>query len=209
MTEYVPGPFSVPRRTLMGPGPLNIHPRVLRAMATPITGYLDRAYFRVLDEVADMLRVVYRTSARTMAVSGSGSAGMEAGLTSLLEPGEKVIICSYGYFCERMVNMAERIGAQVVPLRSEWGRALEPDLLRRTLAEHRDVKLVTAIHAETSTGVLQPLGELSRMAHDAGALFMVDCVTSLGGAHIDLDGWGIDYAYSAPQKCLAGPPGVS
>lgn len=209
MTDFVPGPFSVPRRTLLGPGPLNIHPRVLRAMSTPITGYLDKAYFKVLDDVSAMLRVIYRTPGRTMAVAGSGSAGMEAGLTSLLEPGDKVVICSYGYFCERMVMMAERVGAEVVPLRSEWGRAIDPELLRQALSQHPKVKLVTAIHAETSTGVLQPLTELSKLAHDHGALFMVDCVTSLAGAPIDVDGWGIDYAYSAPQKCLAGPPGLS
>jgi len=209
VTDYVPGPFTVPRRTLLGPGPLNIHPRVLRAMSTPITGYLDKAYFAVLDDVAAMLRSVYRTSGRTMAVAGSGSAGMEAGLTSLLESGDRVVICSYGYFCERMVSMAERIGAQVVPLRTEWGRAMAPEALEKVLAENKGVRLVTAIHAETSTGVLQPIEALSKIAHRYGALFMVDCVTSLGGAKIDFDGWGIDYAYSAPQKCLAGPPGVS
>lgn len=209
MAQFVPGPFSVPRRTLMGPGPLNIHPRVLRAMSTPITGYLDTAYFKVLDEVAEMLRHVYGTIARTMAVSGSGSAGMEAGLASLLEPGQKVIICSYGYFCERMVSMAERIGAEVIPVRSEWGRAMDPAALRSALDSHRDVSLVTAIQAETSTGVLQPVAELSKLAHANGALFMIDCVTSFAGAEIKFDEWDIDYAYSAPQKCLAGPPGVS
>ena len=178
-------------------------------MSTPITGYLDAAYFEILDEVAAMLQIVYETSGRTMVVAASGSGGMEAGLNSLIEPGDTVILCAYGHFCERMILMAERLNANVVPVRSEMGRAMDPQLLADALADHPETKLVTAIHAETSAGVLQPLPELSRLAHDAGALFMADMVTSLSGCEVRFDDWGIDYAYSGPQKCLAGPPGLS
>lgn len=209
MTESDFGPLSVPRRILLGPGPTDVHPRVLRVMSTPITGYLDSAYFEVLDDVSALLRIVYRTAQTTMAVAGSGSAGMEAGLHSMLEPGDTVVLCSYGHFCERMILMCERMDVNVVPVRSEWGRTMDPQLLADALAQHREVKLVTAIHAETSTGVLQPLEELSRLAHDNGAFFMADMVTSLTGCNVEFDGWGIDYAYSGPQKCLAGPPGLS
>lgn len=209
MTETDFGPLSVPRRILLGPGPSDVHPRVLRAMTTPITGYLDPAYFSVLADVSAMLKAVYRTEQTTMVVAGSGSAGMEAGLSSFLEPGDTVIVCAYGHFCERMILMCERLDVKVVPVRSEWGKAMDPALLKEALRSHSTVKLVTAIHAETSTGVLQPLEELSRLAHQHGALFVADMVTSLTGCEVEFDGWGIDYAYSGPQKCLAGPPGVS
>jgi alanine-glyoxylate transaminase/serine-glyoxylate transaminase/serine-pyruvate transaminase len=194
---------------LLGPGPTNVHPRVLRAMSTPITGYLDSAYFEILDEISDMLQIVYQTRQNTMVVAASGSGGMEAGLNSLIERGDKVIMCAYGHFCDRMIEMAERLGANVITVRSTMGRAMDPALLVDAIAANPDVKLVTAIHAETSAGVLQPLTEISRLTHDAGALLMVDMVTSLAGAEVRFDDWSIDYAYSGPQKCLAGPPGVS
>lgn len=209
MTDSAFGPLSVPRRILLGPGPTSVHPRVLRAMSTPITGYLDTAYFKVLNDISAMLKVVFKTSQTTMAVGGSGSAGMEAGFNSLAEPGDKVIVCAYGHFCERMILMCERQRLQVVPVRSEWGRAMEPGLLEQALKDNPDTKLVAAIHAETSAGVLQPLDELSRLAHQYGALFMADMVTSLSGCNVEFDGWDVDYAFSGPQKCLAGPPGVS
>ena len=203
------GPLSVPRRTLLGPGPTNVHPRVLRAMSTPITGYLDSAYFEILDEISDMLQIIYQTRQNTMVVAASGSGGMEAGLNSLIERGDKVVMCAYGHFCDRMIEMAERLGANVVPVRSTMGRAMDPVLLADAIAANPDVKLVTAIHAETSAGVLQSLETISDLTHEAGALLMVDMVTSLAGAEVRFDDWGIDYAYSGPQKCLAGPPGLS
>lgn len=178
-------------------------------MSLPILGYLDPAYFNVLEEVSSMLAEVFKTEQHAFAVAGAGSAGMEAGLVSLLEPGDTVILCSYGYFCERMILMCERMDVNVVPLRSEWGRAMDPQLLADALDAHPDTKLVTAIHAETSTGVLQPVDPLSRLAHEHGALFMVDCVTSLAGSPLEFDVWDIDYAYSGSQKCLAAPPGIS
>jgi len=203
------GPLSVPRRMLLGPGPTNVHPRVLRAMSTPITGYLDSAYFEILDEISDMLQIIYQTRQNTMVVAASGSGGMEAGLNSLIERGDKVIMCAYGHFCDRMIEMAERLGADVVAVRSTMGRAMDPALLADAITANPDAKLVTAIHAETSAGVLQPLEVISDLTHEAGALLMVDMVTSLAGAEVRFDDWGIDYAYSGPQKCLAGPPGLS
>jgi len=178
-------------------------------MSTPITGYLDSAYFEILEEISEMLQIIYQTRQTTMVVAASGSGGMEAGLNSLIERGDKVIMCSYGHFCDRMIEMAGRLGAEVVSVRSEWGRAMDPALLADAISANPDVKLVTAIHAETSAGVLQPLEELSRLTHEAGALFLVDMVTSLAGAEVRFDDWEIDYAYSGPQKCLAGPPGLS
>jgi alanine-glyoxylate transaminase/serine-glyoxylate transaminase/serine-pyruvate transaminase len=194
---------------LLGPGPTNVHPRVLRAMSTPITGYLDSAYFEILDEISDMLQIIYQTRQNTMVVAASGSGGMEAGLNSLIERGDKVIMCAYGHFCDRMIEMAERLGADVVAVRSTMGRAMDPALLADAITANPDAKLVTAIHAETSAGVLQPLEVISDLTHEAGALLMVDMVTSLAGAEVRFDDWGIDYAYSGPQKCLAGPPGLS
>ena len=178
-------------------------------MSQPIVGYLDPWYFGLLEEVSSMLGEVWQTSQRAFAVAGAGSSGMEAGLVSLLEQGDKVIVCSYGHFCERQIIMCERLGADVVPLRSEWGRQMDPDMLRDALKEHPDTKLVVGIHAETSTGVLQDIKTLAKIAHDAGALFMTDCVTSLGGCPVEFDSWDIDFAYSGSQKCLAAPPGIA
>ncbi len=200
----------VPPRILLGPGPSNANQRVLSAMSGPMIGYLDPDFMEIIDEVSELLRIVFRTEdALTMALSGTGSAGMEAGINSLLEPGDTAIMCVCGFFGQRMVDMAERVGAKVVLLQSDWGKPFPPEMLERELAGHDRVKLVTAVHAETSTGVLQPLDELSRLTKEHDALFMVDAVTSLGGSEVDVDGAGIDYCYSATQKCLGCPPGLS
>ena len=162
---------AVPSRILLGPGPSNASPRVLQAMMAPMIGYLDPDFMLILDEISELLKRVFQTQeCLTMAISGTGSAGMEAGLSSFLEPGDTVIVCAYGHFCERMILMCERLDVEVVPVRSEWGKAMDPALLEEALRRHSTVKLVTAIHAETSTGVLQPLQELSRLAHQHGAL---------------------------------------
>lgn len=202
-------PLRVPRRTVMGPGPSSAHPSVLRAMSLPVIGYLDPAYFEIITEVESMLKEVFKTSQRAFAVAGAGSAGMEAGLQSLLERGDKVIICSYGYFCERQVLMCQRLGAEVVELKSPWGRAMDPQMLEDALKQNPDTKLVVTIHAETSAGTLHPVKELTEIAHRHGALSMTDAVTSLGGCEVDFDGWDLDFAYSGSQKCLAAPPGIS
>ena len=200
----------VPPRILLGPGPSDAHPRVLQAMMTNMIGYLDPDFMLIMDEVSALLKRVFQTDeSLTLALSGTGSAGMEAGLTSLLEPGDTVLSCVYGFFCERMIEMAGRVGANVVPLRAEWGRPFPAEMLEAELKKHPNVKMVTAIHAETSTGIQQPLEDISRLVKEHDALFMVDAVTSLGGNEVAVDRWGIDYAYSATQKCLGCPPGLS
>ena len=201
---------AVPPRILLGPGPSNVSPRVLQAMMQPMIGYMDPDFMLIMDETRDLISSVYRSEdANTLAISGTGSAGMEAGLSSLLEPGDTVIMCIYGFFCERMVEMATRLGANVVPLRADWGGPFPEEMLEAELKRHTNVKMVTAIHAETSTGVRQPLEGLSQLAKSHDALFMVDAVTSLGGNEMEFAEWNIDYAYSATQKCLGCPPGMS
>lgn len=200
----------VPPRILLGPGPSDASPRVLQAMIAPMIGYLDPDFVVIMDEVSELLKIVFQTrEALTMALSGTGSAGMEAGLSSLLEPGDTAILCVHGFFGERMVDMAGRVGANVVPLRAEWGRPFPAEMLADELKNHSKVKLIAAVHAETSTGVLQPMGDLARLAHEHEALFMVDAVTSLGGTEVTVDQWDADYCYSATQKCLGCPPGLS
>jgi len=202
-------PLTVPRRVILGPGPSSANPRVLRAMSLPIIGYLDPAFFELLDELTGMLGEIFKTKQRAFAVAGAGSAGMEAGLVSLASPSDTVIICSYGYFCERQIIMAERLGFNVVPLRTEWGKSMDPQVLVEALKEHPETQLVLGIHAETSTGTIQPIAEFARLSHEAGALFMTDVVTSLAGCELKFDEWELDFAYSGSQKCLAAPPGIS
>lgn len=203
------GISTIPPRVLMGPGPSMAHPRVLQAMMQNMIGYLDPDFITVMDDVVSMLKKVFGTTQNTLAISGTGSAGMESGLSSLLEPGDRVIMCVYGFFCERMVDMAERIGAEVIPIRADWGKPFPEELLEKALRTHTDVKMVTSIHGETSTGVSQPLEALSALAKQSEALFMVDTVTTLGGNEVTVDRWEIDYAYSASQKCLGAPPGMA
>lgn len=199
----------MPPRILLGPGPSNTSPRVLQAMMSPMIGYADPEFMVVLDEVSELLRLVFQTDeGLAIALPGTGSAGMQAGLNSLLEPGDTVVICSCGYFGERMADMAERLGANAVVLRGEWGRPFPPEKLEEELGRHDSVKMVSVVHAETSTGVLQPLDDISRLARAHGALLMVDAVTSLGGSEFAFDETGIDYAYSCSQKCLGAPPGI-
>ena len=199
----------MPPRILLGPGPSNTSPRVLQAMMSPMIGYADPEFMVVLDEVSELLRLVFQTEeGLAIALPGTGSAGMQAGLNSLLEPGDTVVICSCGYFGERMADMAERLDANAVVLRGEWGRPFPPEMLEEELGKHDSVKMVSVVHAETSTGVLQPLDEIAALASAHGALLMVDAVTSLGGTEFNFDALGVDYAYSCSQKCLGAPPGI-
>ena len=211
MTDDNPNAMiGVPPRILLGPGPSMVNTRVLQAMMQNMIGYLDPDYVDIMDQVAGLLGEVFQTNeAVTMALSGTGSSGMEAGLSSILEPGDTAIVCIYGFFGERMVDMATRVGANVVTLRSDWGKPFPEEMLEKALNENTNVKLVAAIHAETSTGIRQPLEGMSRLAREHDALFMVDAVTSLGGNEVAFDDWGIDYCYSATQKCLGCPPGLS
>ena len=201
---------AVPPRILLGPGPSAAHPRVLQAMMSHMIGYLDPDFLLIMDEVSELLRRVFQTDEnQTLALSGTGSAGMEAGLSSLLEPGDTVVVCASGFFSDRMIDMAERLEANVVALRSEWGQPFPAEMLADELKKHPKVKLVTAVHAETSTGIRQPMDDLAALTKEHDALFMVDAVTSLGGNEVAVDRWDADYCYSATQKCLGCPPGLS
>ena len=204
------GEAFIPQRTLLGPGPSNINPRVLQAMISPLLGYLDPDFLHLMDEVTEMMRLVFQTSNQlTFAVSGTGSAGMEAGLCNLLEPDDTIVVGVNGFFGERLVEISKRQGAQVSRVEAEWGTALDPEAVAREMERHPRVKVLAVVHAETSTGVLQPLEELSRLAKEHDALFLVDAVTSLGGSPLPVDELGIDFCYSATQKCVGAPPGLA
>ena len=199
-----------PHRILLGPGPSNIHPRAQKAMMEPLVGHTDPYFFTVMDDTMKLLRFLFRTENElTFPISGTGSAGMEASFCNFLEPGDVAVIGVNGYFGERMVNIASRCGADVIQLNAEWGRIIEPEAIEAALKSRPRVKLLALVHAETSTGVLQPLTEASRLAKQYGALFLVDAVTSLGGQELAVDDWGIDICYSGSQKCLGCPPGLS
>ncbi len=209
MTQSIPAPVTPPQRTLMGPGPSDIHPRVLAAMAAPTVGHLDPYFLRVMDEVQDMLRQVFRTqNEMTLAISGTGSAGMEACVVNLVEPGDRVLICVNGVFGGRMADVAARAGADVRILERPFGEVFEPDEVSRAVQEFRP-KVVGIVHAETSTGALQSIPDIADVVHAAEGLLLVDCVTSLGGLPVEIDQWGIDAAYSGTQKCLGCPPGLA
>lgn len=196
-------------RLLMGPGPSNVHPRVYDALGAPVVGHLDPEFLQVMEDNKTLLGEVMQTKNRlTIAVSGTGSAGMEACLVNVLEPGDQVLVCINGVFGARMKDVAERCGAQVDTVEAEWGTGIDPAQVEKALAA-KSYKLVGIVHAETSTGVLQPLGEISPLVKANGALLLVDAVTSLGGVEFDVDGWGIDLCYSGTQKCLSCPPGLA
>ncbi len=203
-------PLPSSERVLMGPGPSNIHPRVMHAMSTPVVGHLDSEFLSMMDHLQQMLREVFQTENRlTMAISGTGSAGMETCLVNLLEPGDKAIVCINGVFGTRMKDIVARCGADAVVVEASWGEAIDPDALRSTLSETADVRVVALVHAETSTGVLQSMDEIAGIVKDSGAMLLLDTVTSLGGAEVALDNWGVDAAYSGTQKCLSCPPGLA
>jgi alanine-glyoxylate transaminase/serine-glyoxylate transaminase/serine-pyruvate transaminase len=201
--------MHLPRRILLGPGPSDVSPRVLQAMALPLVGHLDPSFIELMDEVREHLRHVFQTENDvTMPISGTGSAGMEACLCNLIEQGDPVLVCVNGYFGERMCDMVTRSGGDLKRLDATWGSVIEPDQVRRMLGECR-VKVVAIVHAETSTGILQPLEEIGETVREHGALLLVDTVTSLGGHPVKVDDWQIDACYSATQKCLSCPPGLA
>lgn len=179
-------------------------------MSRPLVGHLDPVFVKLMEEVKTMLRAVFQTrNAMTFPVSGTGSAGMEFCFVNLIEPGDEVVIGVNGVFGQRMCEVAARCGARVVRVEADWGRIIEPDTVAAALRQCRQPKLVAIVHAETSTGVLTPPAELARLAQEAGALFVLDTVTSLGGCPVALDDWGVDAAYSGTQKCLSAPPGLA
>ncbi len=197
------------RRILMGPGPSDVHPRVLQAMATPLVGHLDPEFVTLMDEIKEMAQLTFQTKNKlTFIVSAPGSAGMETCLVNLLEPGDEAVICIHGVFGGRMADIAERAGAKVTKVEAPWGESIDPQHVKEAL-KGRKPKLVAIVHAETSTGVLQPLEEISKIVHDAGALFVVDAVTSYCGVPLKVDDWAIDAVYSGTQKCISAAPGLS
>jgi alanine-glyoxylate transaminase/serine-glyoxylate transaminase/serine-pyruvate transaminase len=202
--------FNPPNRVLMGPGPSDAHPRVLRAMASPLIGHLDPLFVEMMDQIKNMVQQTFLTeNALTFVVSAPGSAGMETCLVNLLEPEDDCIIVTNGVFGGRMVDIAERCGAKVTRVDTEWGKITEPDQIKKALLSCPKAKLVAIVHAETSTGALQPLEEISDLVHEAGALLVVDAVTSFCGMPLKVDEWKIDAIYTGTQKCLSAPPGLS
>jgi alanine-glyoxylate transaminase/serine-glyoxylate transaminase/serine-pyruvate transaminase len=197
-----------PPRLLLGPGPSMVHPRVLRAMASPLVGHLDPYFLQVMEMTQSLLRYAFGTeNDLTIPISGTGSAAMESALANVIEPGDPVLICINGYFGHRLQDMAGRYGAQVRTIEKPWGEVFEAAEVKEAL-EQTPAKVVAIVHAETSTGALQPLAEVANVVHDAGALFLVDAVTSLGGIPVEVDRTGIDICYSGSQKCLSCPPGL-
>jgi len=204
------GEFNPPARLLLGPGPSEVHPRVLRAMSAPLVGHLDPFFVEMMEEVKTLLRTVFATTnPMTIPISGTGSAGMEACLVNLLEPGDEFVVGVNGVFGTRMAEVAERAGAVVRRVEAPWGRIVRPEQIEAALKNASKPKLVAVVHAETSTGAWQPIPEIAKLAHAHGALVLVDCVTSLGGAPVEIDRWEVDAAYSGTQKCLSCPPGLS
>jgi alanine-glyoxylate transaminase / serine-glyoxylate transaminase / serine-pyruvate transaminase len=202
--------FIPPRRLLLGPGPSLVHPRVLRALSGPLVGHLDPAFLSLMNDIQFLLRMVFETDHRfTIAVSGTGSAGMEASIVNVVEPGDAVVVGINGVFGTRLASVVERCGGKTVPVEASWGECIEPGAIEQALIRSGPVKAVAIVHAETSTGVWQPLEEIAALCRRHDALFVVDAVTSLGGLPVGVDRVGIDVCYSGSQKCLSCPPGLS
>ena len=216
MTDYAasaPGfemaRFTPPKRVLLGPGPSPVDQRVIDAMSVPLLGHLDPAFLKCMDEIQTMLRYVFQTKNRvTFPISGTGSAGMEAAIVNAVETGDDVVVCAMGAFGERMLEIAERAGANVVAVRSEWGEPVDRNRIEAALKACRP-RALALVHAETSTGVLQDLEGLAELAHSYGSLLIVDAVASLGGLPVAVDRDNIDICYSGSQKCLSAPPGLA
>ncbi|MFQ6030202.1 MAG: pyridoxal-phosphate-dependent aminotransferase family protein, partial [Dehalococcoidia bacterium] len=197
MTKSYLDEFQPPQTILLGPGPSSVHPRVLQAMTLPVLGHLDPRFFRVMDEVCEMLRKVYRTSnTMTVPLSSTGTGAMEAACANILEPGDAMVVCRNGYFGDRLADIAQRCGAETFILDTPWGQSVKLPDLADELDKHPRIKAVGVVHAETSTGVLTPLPDIIKLIHDHDALAIVDAVTSLGGHELQMDEWDIDVCYS-------------
>jgi alanine-glyoxylate transaminase / serine-glyoxylate transaminase / serine-pyruvate transaminase len=205
LQEFIPPP-----RLLLGPGPSLVHPRVLHALSAPLLGHLDPAFLCVMNDIQSLLRMVFETEHRfTIAISGTGSAGMEASIVNLVEPGDSVIVGVNGVFGTRLASVVDRCGGKTIPVEAPWGQCIEPDAIEQALARSSPIKAVAIVHAETSTGAWQPLEDIAALCRRYDALFVVDAVTSLGGLPVGVDRLGIDVCYSGTQKCLSCPPGLS
>ena len=202
--------FIPPPRLLLGPGPSLVHTRVLRALSSPLLGHLDPIFLNVMNDIQCSLRGVFETNHPfTIAISGTGSAGMEASMVNLVEPGDSVIIGINGVFGTRLASVVERCGGKAIRVEAPWGECIQAEAVEQALARSGPVKAVAVVHAETSTGVHQPLEDIAALCRSHGALFVVDAVTSLGGLPVGVDRLGIDVCYSGTQKCLSCPPGLS
>lgn len=202
--------FHPPVRTLMGPGPSDVHPRVSAAMGAPTIGHLDPAFVALMDDIKRLLQYAFKTQNRlTIPVSAPGSAGMESCFVNLLEPGDKAIVCQNGVFGGRMKENVERCGATAIMVQDTWGEPVDPHKVEDALKANPDAKLLAFVHAETSTGACSDVRTLTALAHQYDSLALVDSVTGLGGVELDVDGWDIDAIYSGTQKCLSCPPGIS
>ena len=201
--------ITIPKRLLMGPGPSEVDPRVYRAMMQPVVGYLDPTLLQIMDQIHTMLRTVFCTrNAATFPLPGTGSAGMEASLINFIEPGDGVAVVVGGVFAARMCEMVERCGGKMIRIDHRSGTTADLDRVRGAI-RGKKVKVLAAVHSETSTGVCQPLEPLKEIAREAGALLVVDTVSSLGGIPLQVDAWGVDVCYSGSQKCLGCPPGLA
>jgi alanine-glyoxylate transaminase/serine-glyoxylate transaminase/serine-pyruvate transaminase len=210
MEKWMGGDMHPSNRILMGPGPSNVHYRVYQAMSNPVIGYLDPQILACMDEISEMLRGVFQTKNQvTLAISATGSSGMEASFVNFVEPGDVVVIGVNGFFADRMTQVASRCGAKVIRVEEEWGKIIEPEKIIKTLMEHPEAKICGVVHAETSTGVKQPLEEIGTYCKKVNTLFVVDAVTSLGACNVKVDEWGIDVCYSCSQKGISVPPGLS
>ena len=206
----MPSSFHPPVRTLLGPGPSDVNPRILEALSRPTIGHLDPEFIRLMDEIKSLLQYAFKTKNElTLPVSAPGSAGMEAVFVNLLERGDKAIVCQNGAFGGRMKENVERCGAIPVMVMDEWGTAIDLEKVEAALKDHPDAKMLAFVHAETSTGVLSDAEQLAALGHKYDVLVVVDAVTSLGGVALEVDAWGIDAIYSGSQKCLSCIPGLS
>ena len=205
----IPGQLKPSPRLLLGPGPSDAHPRVLSVMSTPLLGHLDPQFLEIMTETQEMIRQVYRTKNRlTFPVSATGTAGMETCLVNLIEPGDKAVVGRIGYFGNRMAEIAGRCGADLTTLDAPWGQVIDLDAVRDTLKRVRP-KVLAMVHAETSTGALQPFDQLGALCREFDTLLVADCVTSFGCTELEADAWGIDAAFSCSQKGMGCPPGLS
>jgi len=210
LTSSYMNELQPPQKVLLGPGPSTVHPRVLQALSLPVMGHLDPAFFQVMDDVCEMLRMVFHTTnSMTVPISSTGTGAMETACANIIEPGDSMLVCRNGYFGIRLADIAERCGATVHVMDTPWGKAVDPQMLKDELKKHPGLKAVGVVHAETSTGVLSDMKELVDVIHESGTLAIVDAVTSLGGHEVRMDDWGIDVCYSATQKCLGAPPGLA
>lgn len=207
MREY--GILLPPERLLLGPGPANVDPRVLQALSLPVVGYTDPFLYNVLDEIQELLRYVFQTGNRlTLPVSGTGSAGMEMVVHNLVEEGDEVVVGVAGFFGDRITKAVRRAGGKVIPVEAEWGRSVEAERIENALS-NSNARIIAVVHGETSTGVLQPLEKIAKIAKKYDSLLIVDAVTTLGGSEIKIDALGVDACYSCSQKCIGCPPGLA